>query len=364
MGKFDFLFGNKKEKERLEQERQERRERIRLEEEKKIAEERERRLAENQKKEAERLAKIEAENGKKYKILDFYLNCSHCHEQEAKLRETPLALPIHRVDVEKEEYIVQKYRVNHLPKLILVDLNGKEFTRWEGITEPSEINDYLYNNGYAERSSNLINNDQPIEKEDSFKQFDEKLASQFVVESMSELSYSPYSTFSDDFAISEFQKQYVHYCLMAKSNLSMDVIGQSNPFFIALKKHIKAYISNPLNKSNQAMKFLYEADDMKILVQQVSMLSMHANMKGVQNIESISRQEFHNALDPEQVALAMGLYTYFTILVNKNFTVNDFNELFVESWINYYENVQARLFLFKMRGNNWKDDFKGVLLDD
>ena len=69
----------------------------------------------------------------------------------------------------------------------------------------------------------------------------------------------------------------------------------------------------------------------------------------------------------------MGLYTYFTILVNDNLSADDFNELFVESWIKYYGNAQARIFMFRMRGNSWenerewgswKNDFKGVLLDD
>lgn len=61
MGLLDFLFGNKKEKERLERERQEEQERLRLAEEQRIAEERERRLAENKRKEEERLARIKAE---------------------------------------------------------------------------------------------------------------------------------------------------------------------------------------------------------------------------------------------------------------------------------------------------------------
>lgn len=61
MGFLDFLFGNKKEKERIERERQEEQERLRKAEEQRIAKEREARLAENRRKEEERLAKIEAE---------------------------------------------------------------------------------------------------------------------------------------------------------------------------------------------------------------------------------------------------------------------------------------------------------------
>lgn len=60
MGLLDFLFGNKKEKERIERERQEEQDRQRKAEEARIAREREARLVENRRKE-ERLAKLEAE---------------------------------------------------------------------------------------------------------------------------------------------------------------------------------------------------------------------------------------------------------------------------------------------------------------
>lgn len=73
------------------------------------------------------------------------------HEQQTKIKFTPLALPVKLIDVEKDEDIVIKYKVNNLPKLILVDLNGEEIIRWKGITEPSEINKFLYENGYASK---------------------------------------------------------------------------------------------------------------------------------------------------------------------------------------------------------------------
>lgn len=62
MGLFDFIFGNKKEKERLLKERQVEQDRIHLANEKRIAENRERRLAENRRKEAERQTSVKPEN--------------------------------------------------------------------------------------------------------------------------------------------------------------------------------------------------------------------------------------------------------------------------------------------------------------
>ena len=67
MGFFDFIFGNKKEKERLERERLAEQERQRKAEEARIAKEREARLAENRRKEAERQARLKAEAERKQK---------------------------------------------------------------------------------------------------------------------------------------------------------------------------------------------------------------------------------------------------------------------------------------------------------
>jgi len=65
MGFLDFIFGNKKEKERLERERLAEQERQRKAEEARIAKEREQRLAENRRKEAERQARLKAEAERK-----------------------------------------------------------------------------------------------------------------------------------------------------------------------------------------------------------------------------------------------------------------------------------------------------------
>lgn len=67
MGFFDFIFGNKKEKERLERERLAEQERQRKAEEARIAKEREARLAESRRKESERQARLKAEAERKQK---------------------------------------------------------------------------------------------------------------------------------------------------------------------------------------------------------------------------------------------------------------------------------------------------------
>lgn len=203
--------------------------------------------------------------------------------------------------------------------------------------------------------------------EEKAKRIDIDLASQFVVESMSDFGYAPSADFSDDENTARLQRQYEHFCLMAKTNLVMDSISprlMPNPLMPALKSHIKKYILEIKNKDNVAMKVLFDGSELKYIIHQISMLAFHANIKRVVDIMHLTTRERFALINPEQVALSIGLYVYFTILANANFTSRDFNKLFVESWFRYYENLPARLLMFRMRGNAWKDDFKGVLLAD
>lgn len=81
MGLLDFLFGNKKEKERIEKERQAEQERQRIANEKRIAEEREARLAANKKKEEERLARLKAQKEAEEKAKSENLSFNICGKE-------------------------------------------------------------------------------------------------------------------------------------------------------------------------------------------------------------------------------------------------------------------------------------------
>ena len=94
------------------------------------------------------------------------------------------------------------------------------------------------------------------------------------------------------------------------------------------------------------------------------MLTLHAKYKDVKDINNISREEMAASIDPENVSTALSIYTFFTILANDNFSSDDYNQIFTESWYKYYQTWEVRQMMFKMRGNGWKNDFKGVLLDN
>ena len=230
---------------------------------------------------------------------------------------------------------------------------------------------------YTEEDESLSKNDEASEDEFSFdidsirevaKELDIELAGQFIVESMtSGIDYKPITSFSNTEIERSLQQQYNRYCLMAKSNIVIDSINPQHdkPTFLTMfKDYLLNYISDPKNKEHAGMKHFYHLTEDDLIIHQISMFSYMANMKNVVDIHQVTNEELHNAFNPESASLAIGLYTYFTIIVNRKYSKEDFNKLFVESWIDYYNNFKARYLMLKMNGNNWKKQFKGALLSD
>lgn len=155
-----FYFGKQKENKKFEEEKLAKRKET--ERQQKLKEQKEKEEREKKRKEFEL-------NSKKFKILNFYLDCSLCHQQEKEISKCPLALSVEIIDVDENDDIVEKYKVRNLPKLILVDYNGTEIKRWMGVTESNEINNFLYDNGYAirnETTSISDNSSEPVNLEE------------------------------------------------------------------------------------------------------------------------------------------------------------------------------------------------------
>jgi len=305
----------------------------------------------------------------KYTILDFYLTCDYCRRQEELLKKEKLLIPVQIIDLDKDNEIADKYNVLNLPALILVDEENNEIKRWIGITQPEKINSFLIKEGYVDKK---IDNDifDDYSEEHNYqmmaKKLEQSMMSDFVIEGLAGLNYEPIAKTSEIDFIAELQKKYAHYCMQSKANLIMDVI-QENPqtaIATALKQYIVKYIEDDSHRKNATMKWLYESNDINIIAQQISMLVKYSFYKSVTDIKNIPKQTQRMSLEPEQVSTAISVYTYFTLLANKNFEYTDYNRIFIEAWFNYYEDWMAREMMFQLQGNSWKDEFKGVLLDN
>lgn len=190
-----------------------------------------------------------------------------------------------------------------------------------------------------------------------------KLMGQFVIASMTDTTASiPFDLeFDDDFNIAAMQEQAPLWCVRSKGFLLSNV-AEDNSLQCRFVTYTKQFMTCDF-RSNRAMSYLYNNSEMDILTQQVSMLAMHSQFKNVENILDIDSDIQKTSLNSESVSVAIGIYTYFTILSNPNMNDNQFDELFIRSWYNYYANWSARLIMFRMNGNTWKNSFIGVLLD-
>lgn len=198
------------------------------------------------------------------------------------------------------------------------------------------------------------------------KELDEALMQLFSIESMLKPSCNKFKLQNNkDEHIAAMQEQASDYCFKSKGFLCSHYVDANSPegkFSLFMKLHMTTYKDHLSCLDNQAMKYLYEKD-VNILYNQISMLVMHAQFKDVKDILNIDDETARRSLDPESVFIGISLYVYYTILINNSFDASSYNELFVKSWYCYYDNWEARLLMFKMNGNSWKQQFKGVLLD-
>ena len=201
----------------------------------------------------------------------------------------------------------------------------------------------------------------------SMQEIERRLMSEFAIETMmgNSIDVKNLPEYSEDSNVQMMQEQYAHWCIASKKLLLADTVDSKSlegRFASMMKTYMIGYAIDETHNSNQAMKYLYYEDDTGILVQQISMLAKYAHYKDAVDFNSIPEEMRRKSLDPGSVCVSIGLYVLFTILVNTNLAIDQYNELFRQTWFNYYENWMARELMFQMRGNATKQDFAGVLI--
>lgn len=195
-------------------------------------------------------------------------------------------------------------------------------------------------------------------------ELDKFLMAHYTVESMIG-TIDCYIPHNDEPSVAELLSFAPDYAIKSKAFLCNEYINPdtaSGVFIRTIKKHIETYIGDNANLDNKAMKYLLYQDK-DIIAKQISMLVMHAQFKDVEDIFNIPSFVSMRAISPESVSNGMSIYLYYTLLVNKSLQIEDYNGIFVNAWCNYYENWEARIMMFRMSGNRWKENFSGVLLD-
>lgn len=201
----------------------------------------------------------------------------------------------------------------------------------------------------------------------TMQEIERRLMADFTIESMmgNQVDIHNMPSYCEDFNLRMIQEQYAHWCVATKKLFLSDTVepySTQGRFASMMKAYMVSYANDIANRTNQAMKYLYSETLADILVQQISMLAKFSHYKDAADFNKIPRELQSKSLDPESVSVSIALYVIFTILVNPNVAVDQYNDLFTRVWFNYYENWMARELMFKMRGNATKLDFAGVLL--
>ena len=201
----------------------------------------------------------------------------------------------------------------------------------------------------------------------SMQDIEHRLMAEFTIETMmgNSIDVKKMPEYSEDSNVQMMQEQYAHWCIASKKLLLADTVDSKSlegRFASMMKTYMIGYAIDETHNSNQAMKYLYNESDTSTLVQQISMLAKYAHYKDANDFNDIPEEMRRKSLDPGSVCVSIGLYVLFTILVNTNLAIDQYNELFTQSWFNYYENWMARELMFQMRGNATKQDFAGVLI--
>lgn len=85
------------------------------------------------------------QENKRLQILYFYMKSRMTDNQNALLKQVPLIIPMKRIDMNEDDVIQTRYNIRCWPTFVLVDSNGIELHRWQGLTEGNVINNYLEN---------------------------------------------------------------------------------------------------------------------------------------------------------------------------------------------------------------------------
>ena len=93
-------------------------------------------------------------------------------------------------------------------------------------------------------------------------------------------------------------------------------------------------------------------------------LAYIAEVSLLQNFKEIDwddKAQIEAVEDFDSIMMTIALLSYFTVLVNENFTENDFVHLFADSLTYYQDTCRERMGQLHEDGEGWKNAFSGCL---
>lgn len=128
-----------------------------------------------------------------------------------------------------------------------------------------------------------------------------------------------------------------------------------------MKNEMLDYAASRKNESELPMLYLYDEFRLPTVAEMLSYIAEVSLLQGFKEIDWDDKAQMEAVEDFDSIRITIALLSYFTVLVNENFTEDDFVHLFADSLDYFNEEYRNRMGQLWNDGENWKDGFKGCL---
>ena len=151
-----------------------------------------------------------------------------------------------------------------------------------------------------------------------------------------------------------------------KTLLNLVSIGrESNPTRIekleTMKKEMLDYAASRVNEDKTPMSYLYDEFQLPVVAEMLSYIAEVSLLQDFKEIDWDDIAQIEAVEDFDSIRLTIALLSYFVVLVNENFTEDDFVHLFADSLAYYQDTCRERMGQLHEDGEGWKDAFSGCL---
>ena len=128
-----------------------------------------------------------------------------------------------------------------------------------------------------------------------------------------------------------------------------------------MKKEMLDYASRRVNEDKTPMSYLYDEFQLPVVAEILSYIAEVSLLQNFKEIDWDDKTQIEAVEDFDSIMMTIALLSYFTVLVNENFTEDDFVHLFADSLTYYQDTCRERMGQLHEDGEGWKNAFSGCL---
>ena len=128
-----------------------------------------------------------------------------------------------------------------------------------------------------------------------------------------------------------------------------------------MKKEMLDYASRRVNEDKTPMSYLYDEFQLPVVAEMLSYIAEVSQLQDFKEIDWDDKAQIEAVEDFDSIRMTIALLSYFTVLVNENFTEDDFVHLFADSLTYYQDTCRERMGQLHEDGEGWKNAFSGCL---